>query len=115
MTMCGYRGWRLRRSLIIVLAMLAALTVVTIILHVIGIRLVGGIVAWQRWLNVHAWLFGVWRLGLYVAIVRGWWWMRTRVRQREPSPEARRRLVRAEIAAVLVIALTECVAMRFPL
>ena len=115
MTMRGYRGWRVPRSLVIVLAMLAALTVVTIILHIVGMRLVGGIVAWQRWLHVHAWLFGVWRLGLYLAIVRGWWWMRIRVQQREPSPEAQRRLVRAEIAAVLAIALTECVAMRYPL
>ncbi|WP_244197518.1 hypothetical protein [Caballeronia ptereochthonis] len=103
------------RSLVIVLAMLAALTVVTIILHVVGMRLVGGIVAWQHWLHAHAWLFGIWRLGFYAVIVRGWWWMRTRVRQREPSAEARRRLVRAEIAAVLAIALTECVAMHYPL
>ena len=114
MTMRGYRGWRVPRSLVIVLAMLATLTVVTIILHVVAIRLVGGIVAWQHWLHAHAWMFGIWRLGLYAMIVRGWWWMRTRVQQREPSPEARRRLVRAEIAAVLAIALTECVAMRYP-
>ena len=115
MNMRRYRGWRMHRSLVIVLAMLAALTVVTIIIHVVGIRLVGGIVAWQRWLHVHAWLFDAWRLGLYAVLVRGWWWMRTRVRQREPSSAARRRLVRAEIAAVLAIALTECVAMRYPL
>ena len=115
MSMRRYRWLRAPRSLVIVLATLAALTVVTIILHVVGIRLVGGIVAWQRWLHVHTWMFGIWRLGLYVAIVRGWRWMRTRVQQREPSPEARRRLVRAEIAAVLAIALTECVAMRYPL
>lgn len=99
----------------VVLAMLAALMVVAIVVHVIGMRLVGSVVAWQRWLHAHAWMFGFWRLGLYAAIVRGWWWMRTRIRQRETSPDARRRLMRAEIAAVLAIALTEIVAMRYPL
>lgn len=99
----------------VVLAMLAVLTVVATLVHVIGARLVGSVAAWQRWLHAHAWMFGFWRLGLYVAIVRGWWWMRTRVRQRENAPEARRRLMRAEIAAVLAIALTEFVAMRYPL
>ncbi|CAJ2789728.1 Uncharacterised protein [Burkholderia pseudomallei] len=99
----------------VVLAMLAVLTIVAIVVHVIGARLVGSVAAWQRWLHTHAWMFGLWRLGLYVAIVRGWWWIRTRVRQRENSPEARRRLMRAEIAAALAITLTELVALRYPL
>ncbi|WP_122887988.1 hypothetical protein [Burkholderia pseudomallei] len=110
-----YRWLRIPRSLMVVLAMLAALTTVAIIVHVIGVHLVGSVAAWQRWLHAHAWMFGLWRLGLYATIVRGWWWMRTRVRQRENSPEARRRLMRAEIAAALAIALTELVAMRYPL
>ncbi|VBI73271.1 Uncharacterised protein [Burkholderia pseudomallei] len=99
----------------VVLAMLATLMVVAIIVHVIGVRLVGSVTAWQRWLHAHAWMFGLWRLGLYATIVRGWWWMRTRVRQRENSPEARQRLMRAEITAALAIVLTEIVAMRYPL
>ncbi|QTB44274.1 hypothetical protein J3J51_00470 [Burkholderia pseudomallei] len=108
--------WRsIPRSLTVVLAMLAALTVVTIVVHVIGARLIGSVAAWQRWLHAHAWMFALWRLGLYAAIVRGWWWMRTRVRQRENSSETQRRLMRAEIAAVLAIVLTEIVAMRNPL
>ena len=110
--MCTHRWLRVPRSLIVVLAMLAALTVVAILIHVIGARLVGSVAAWQRWLHAHAWMFDLWRLGLYAMIVRGWWWMRTRVRQRENSPEARRRLMRAEIAAALAIALTELVALR---
>lgn len=110
-----HRWLRIPRSLVVVLAMLAALMVVAIMVHVIGVRLVGSVAAWQRWLHAHAWTFGLWRLGLYAAIVRGWWWMRTRVRQRENSFEAQRRLMRAEIAAVLAIVLTEIVAMRDPL
>ncbi|CAJ5352395.1 Uncharacterised protein [Burkholderia pseudomallei] len=97
------------------MAMLVALTVVAILMHVVGARVVGSVVAWQRWLHAHAWMFGLWRLVLYAAIARGWWWMRMRVRQRDASPEARRQLMRAEIAAVLAIALTEVVAMRYPL
>ncbi len=110
-----HRWPRISRSLMVVLAILAALTAVAIVVHVIGVQLVGSVAGWQRWLRAHAWMFGLWRLGLYAAIVHSWWWMRTRVRQRENSPEARRRLMRAEIAAVLAIMLTELVAMRYPL
>ncbi|CAM8820060.1 hypothetical protein [Burkholderia pseudomallei] len=110
------RRWRrISRSLLVVLAVLAALTVVAIIVHAVGVRLVGSVAAWQRWLHAHAWVFGLWRLVLYATIARGWWWMRTRVRQRDASPEARRRLIRAEIAAAFAIVLTEIVAMRYPL
>lgn len=109
------RRWQWPRAMIAVLAMLATMTIVMVIVHAIGLRIVGGIAAWQRWLHAHAWLFVLWRLVLYALIARGWWWMRTRVHQRDPSPDARRRLIRAEIAAVFAIALTEIVAMRFPL
>ncbi|WP_308142789.1 hypothetical protein [Burkholderia pseudomallei] len=110
-----HRWLRIPRPLVAVLAMLAALTVVAIVVQVISMRLVGSVAAWQRWLHAHAWMFGLWRLGLYAAIARGWWWMHTRVRQRETSPDARRRLMRAEIAAALTIVVTELVAMRYPL
>lgn len=105
---------RIGRSLVTALAMLLAMTVITIAIHAVGIRIVGNVAAWQRWLHVHAWLFRLWRLALYVAILRGWWWMHMRVRQRDRSPDARRRLMRAEIAAVLAIVLTEIVALRDP-
>ncbi|CAJ5369694.1 Uncharacterised protein [Burkholderia pseudomallei] len=110
-----HRRLHIPRSLMVVLAMLAALMVVANVVHVIGMRLVGSVVAWQRCLHAHAWMFGFWRLGLYAAIMRGWWWMRTRVRQHENSPESRRRLMRAEIAAALAIVLTEIIAMWSPL
>ncbi|MFG7103573.1 hypothetical protein ACGYWM_02490 [Burkholderia pseudomallei] len=115
MSMRTHRWLRIPRSLLVVLAMLAALTTVAIIVHVIGVQFVGSVAAWQRWLHAHAWMFGLWRLALYASIARSWWWMRARVRQRENSFEAQRRLMRAEIAAVLAIALTELVALRYPL
>ncbi|CAJ4012817.1 Uncharacterised protein [Burkholderia pseudomallei] len=110
-----HRWLRVPRSLMVVLAMFATLTVVSIVVHGIGMRLIGSVGAWQRWLHAHAWMFALWRLSLYAAIVRGWWWMRARVRQRESSPDVQRRLMRAEVAAVLAIVLTELVAMRYPL
>ncbi|WP_236872517.1 hypothetical protein [Burkholderia pseudomallei] len=97
------------------LATLAALTAVAIFTHAVGVRLVGSVAAWQRWLHAHAWMFGLWRLVLYAAIARGWWWMHVRVRQRDASSDAQRRLMRAGIAAALAIVLTEIVAMRYPL
>ena len=106
------RSPRIGRSLVTALAMLLAMTIVMIVVHAVGIRIVGGVAAWQRWLHLHVWMFRLWRLALYVAILRGWWWMHTRVRQRDRSPDARRRLMRAEIAAVLAIVLTEIVALR---
>ncbi|WP_063899824.1 hypothetical protein [Burkholderia ubonensis] len=105
---------RVGRSLVTALAMLLAITVAMIAIHAVGIRIVGNVAAWQRWLHVHAWMFRLWRLALYVAILRGWWWMRTRVHQRDRSPDARRRLMRAEIAVVLAIVLMEIVALRDP-
>lgn len=109
------RRWsRIGRSLVTALVMLLAITVVMIAVHAVGIRIVGNVAAWQRWLHLHAWMFRLWRLALYVAILRGWWWMRTRVHQRDRSPDARCRLTRAEIAAVLAIVLTEIVALRDP-
>lgn len=105
---------RIGHSLVAALAMLLAITIVIIAIHAVGIRIVGNVAAWQRGLHVHAWMFRLWRLALYVAILRGWWWMRTRVHHRDRSPDARRRLMRAEIAAVLAIVLTEIVALRDP-
>ena len=49
----------------------------------------------------------MWRLLLYAATAYGWWWMRGRLRQREPSAEAHQRLRRTEIAAVTALVLLE--------
>lgn len=72
-----------------------------------GIRILGGIDGWERWLQAHANVFLAWRLCLYAATAWGWWRMRQRVLQREPAVETRQRLMRVEIAAVTVIVLTE--------
>ncbi|NBK54252.1 hypothetical protein [Pseudomonas aeruginosa] len=72
-----------------------------------GIRIVGGIDGWERWLRAHAVVFLAWRLCLYTGTAWGWCWMRRRVQQREAATEARQRFLRIEVAAVTAIVLME--------
>jgi hypothetical protein len=74
---------------------------------VVGVRLVGDIEGWRHWLQLNAGYFFIWRLCLYGATAYGWWWMRKRLRRREPSAESGQRLLRTEIAAVIAIVLLE--------
>jgi hypothetical protein len=91
------------------LALLWALgiTGVAVIVNMAGIHVIGSIEGWERWLHAHSIHFLVWRLMLYAATAYGWWRMRQRLRQREPSPNARQRLMRIEIAAVIALVLLE--------
>lgn len=77
--------------------------------NVAGIRAVGSVDSWQRWLLTHAGYFLVWRLGLYAATAWGWWRMRARMcaRLQSPAAETRHRLIRAEIAAAVAVVLIE--------
>jgi hypothetical protein len=70
-----------------------------IVANLVGIRLLGNINAWEGWMTANATIFFIWRLLLYAGIAYGWRRMTKRLRMREP--EARARLQRAEIAAVL--------------
>ncbi len=74
--------------------------------NVAGIYLVGSVAGWERWLAAAAGYFLLWRLCLYGATAYGWLWMRCRLLARETDAQARRRLVRSEIAgAVAIVAL----------
>ena len=79
--------------------------------NLVGIYLVGSIAGWEQWLATASGYFLVWRLCLYWATAYGWVWMRRRLLAREdPSgtdSQARRRLVRAEIAGVVAIVALE--------
>lgn len=99
-------GLRLRRA---GLALLSALLVLlaTVAANVIGIHLAGGIDDWQVWLTAHSKHFLVWRLMLYAGTAYGWIWMRRRVLARELDAGTRRRLLRAELAAVVAVAALE--------
>jgi hypothetical protein len=76
-----------------------AVLLLAIVANLVGIRLLGNIKAWEGWMAANATFFFLWRLLLYAGIAYGWWRMTKRLRIREP--EARGRLQRAEVAAVL--------------
>jgi len=75
--------------------------------NLLGIYLVGSVAGWERWLAAASGYFLVWRLCLYGATVYGWVWMRRRLLAREEDAQARRRLVRSEIAGVVAIVALE--------
>ncbi len=75
--------------------------------NLVGTYLVGSVAGWERWLAAAAGYFLVWRLCLYGATAYGWVWMRRRLLAREEDAQARRRLVRSEIAGVVAIVALE--------
>ncbi|EOX6785678.1 hypothetical protein ACPU7Y_000495 [Pseudomonas aeruginosa] len=75
--------------------------------NVAGIYLVGSVAGWERWLSAAAGYFLLWRLCLYGATAYGWLWMRRRLLAREADAQARRRLLRSEIAGVVAIVALE--------
>ncbi|MCC8345401.1 hypothetical protein LNN35_21800 [Pseudomonas stutzeri] len=74
-----------------------------------GVSMVGGVDAWRRMLDEAAPLLFVWRCLVYSAMVWCWLWLKRRVIDRDPSAEARRRLLRVEIAVGLTVVLFELV------
>jgi len=99
--------WLLNRNIGKALLWTALLLALAVAANVLGIYLLGSIDDWQRWLSAAAEYFLVWRLCLYAATIYGWRWMRRRLLARESGSEARRRLIRAEIAAVIAVAALE--------
>lgn len=91
------------------LACVVAILMVVVAVNVIGIGIVGDVNEWTRWIQAHRLHFAAWRGLLYVLTTIGWWWMRSRVLDREPNVDARTRLRRTEIAAVLAISTLEAI------
>ena len=105
-------AWRPLRWLISRRAAKALLWAVVLIAaavgaNIVGIYLVGSVAGWERWLAAAARYFFVWRLCLYGATAYGWVWMRRRLLAREDDAQARRRLMRSEIAGVVAIVVLE--------
>ena len=93
---------RTRRALLWTLILLT----LAVAANVAGIFLMGSVAGWERWMAQSSGYFLLWRLCLYGATAYGWLWMRRRLLAREPGAEARRRLIRAEVAgAVVMVAL----------
>jgi hypothetical protein len=97
---------RLRRAALGLLGTLLVL-LAAVVANLIGINLAGGIEGWQAWLTTHSNHFLAWRLLLYVGTAYGWIWMRRRMLAREPDAATRRRLLRAEMAAVAAVVVLE--------
>ncbi|WP_333983606.1 hypothetical protein [Ectopseudomonas khazarica] len=100
------KGLRLRHAGLVLLGALLVL-LAAVAANLIGIHLAGGIDGWQAWLTVHSTHFLAWRLMLYAGTAWGWLWMRRRVLAREPDAGTRRRLLRADLAAVVAVAALE--------
>lgn len=97
---------RLRRAGLVLLGALLVL-LAAVAANLVGIHLSGGIDGWQAWLTAHSKHFLAWRLLLYAGTAYGWIWMRRRILAREPDAGTRRRLLRAEMAAVVAVAALE--------
>lgn len=74
----------------------------------LGVHFLGGMREWDSWFSQHRFLLLGWRLLLYAATLVGWYWMRRRLLTPESNAAARSHLRRAELAAVIVIAVLEC-------
>ncbi|HBP0042699.1 TPA: hypothetical protein L5P36_003486 [Pseudomonas aeruginosa] len=99
--------WLFNRRAAKALLWTVVLATVAVGANIVGIYLVGSVAGWERWLAAAAGYFLVWRLCLYGATAYGWVWMRRRLLAREDDAQARRRLVRSEVAGVVAIVALE--------
>ncbi|VFR27466.1 FIG00958347: hypothetical protein [plant metagenome] len=99
--------WLFNRRLGKALLWIALLLIVAVAANALGIHFVGSVASWERWLANASVYFLVWRLCLYGATVYGWLWMRRRLLARESSKEAKRRLLRAEVASIVAMVALE--------
>ena len=99
--------WLFSRRAAKALLWTAVITAAAVVANIVGIYLVGSVAGWEPWLAASAGYFLMWRLCLYGATAYGWVWMRRRLLTREADPQARRRLLRSEIAGVIAIVALE--------
>ena len=99
--------WLLIRRVAKVLLWAMLLLAAAVLINIVGIHFLGSVVGWERRLVETSGFFLLWRLCLYGATVCGWVWMRQRLLARESGMEARRRLLRAEVAGVVGIVALE--------
>jgi len=98
------RTWLFNRSLGKALLWTTFIVLVATGINLVGIRLIGDISAWNRWLDDQSGYFLAWRLSLYGATGYGWLWMRHRLSQ---DADTHQRLVRAEVGAVAALLILE--------
>ncbi|WP_313105159.1 hypothetical protein [Stutzerimonas nitrititolerans] len=86
-----------------------ALFVVSLTAMSWGVSMLGSVDAWEHMLDDAAPLLFVWRCLVYAAMVCCWLWLKRRVLERDPSADARKRLLRVEIAVGLMVVVFELV------
>lgn len=96
-------SWRTARALLWTMLLL----VISVTANVLGIYFVGSIAGREHWLADAASYFLLWRVCLYGATVYGWLWMRRRLLLRDTSPDARHRLIRAEVSGIAALLVLE--------
>lgn len=99
----------LNRKVALTLLWTCAFLSAAVVANIIGIRALGSTRAWEHWLTDHRWHLFAWRVALYLGTAYGWLWMRRRVIGREESSDARIRLRRSEVAAVVAVVSVEII------
>ncbi|WP_051414906.1 hypothetical protein [Pseudomonas sp. QTF5] len=93
------------KSQLILWALLITLAIVVI--GLLGLEAAHDINSWSHWVKSQATALLIWRLALYGATAYGWCRMRQRLTAEGISTQQHDRLLYAEIAAVVAIALLE--------
>ncbi|HBP0405267.1 TPA: hypothetical protein ACP31N_002295 [Pseudomonas aeruginosa] len=100
-------SWLFNRRVWRTLLRTAALFAAAVVINIVGIKLLGSLESWQRWLSESSLYFFVWRLLIYSVTAGLWLRMRHRLLARETGTQARKRLIRAEIVGCLTLVLLE--------
>lgn len=100
--------WLFNRRAVWTLLWTVLLLAAAVAANVAGIYFIGSISGWEQWLAEASGFFLLWRLCIYGVTAYGWVWMRRRLLARHSDAHTRRRLLRAEIAAVLALVILEC-------
>lgn len=96
---------RLARGQLILWAVL--ITLMVVVIGLLGIEAANDMNGWSHWLKSQATALLIWRLALYGATAYGWYRMRQRLTAEGLSKHQHQRLLYAEIAAVVTIAVLE--------
>lgn len=84
---------------------LLSLGLLSFLMNALGVWAVGDVEHWARWVGQHRVLLAMWRFVVYGATITAWLSMRRRLIATEPA--AATRLLRVEVATLIVVALIE--------
>ncbi|WP_237881396.1 hypothetical protein [Pseudomonas sp. PGPR40] len=83
------------------------ITLIVVVIGLLGIEVANDMNGWSNWLKSQTTALLIWRLALYGATAYGWYRMHRRLTSEGLSSQQHQRLMYAEIAAVVAIALLE--------